>query len=56
MRLAPFFLQIRENLGKLLKVGEDKINIKAGTAEGLGWLGRKRGMAAMAAVLLEKRG
>lgn len=55
-RLSPFFREIRENLARLLKIEEDKINIKAGTAEGLGWLGKKRGMAAMAAVLLDKRG
>ncbi|MGH7772177.1 MAG: 2-C-methyl-D-erythritol 2,4-cyclodiphosphate synthase [Candidatus Binatia bacterium] len=54
-RLAPFFKEIREKLAQLLKVGEDKLNIKAVTTEGLGWVGAGRGMAAIAVVLLDKR-
>ena len=54
-RLAPFFKKIRERVAKLLKVGADKINIKAVTTEGLGWIGAGKGMAATAVVLLEKR-
>src|SRR3989338_3122560 len=45
-RLAPFFKEIRERVAKLLKVGADKINIKAVTTEGLGWIGEGKGMAA----------
>jgi 2-C-methyl-D-erythritol 2,4-cyclodiphosphate synthase len=52
-RLAPFFKEIREKLARLLKVREDRINIKAVTTEGLGWVGRGRGMAATAVVLLQ---
>ena len=54
-RLAPFFKKIRERVAKLLKVGADKINIKAVTTEGLGWIGAGKGMAATAVVLLEKK-
>lgn len=54
-RLAPFFKEIRERLAKLLKVREDKINLKAVTTEGLGWVGEGRGIAAVAVVLLQKR-
>jgi len=53
-RLAPFFKKIRERVAKLLKVGADKINIKAVTTEGLGWIGEGKGMAATAVVLLRK--
>ncbi len=53
-RLAPFFKRIRERVAKLLKVGADKINIKAVTTEGLGWIGEGKGMAATAVVLLTK--
>lgn len=53
-RLAPFFKKIRERVAKLLKVGADKINIKAATTEGLGWIGEGKGMAATAVVLLAK--
>ncbi len=52
-RLAPYFKEIREKLARLLKVREDRINIKAVTTEGLGWVGRGRGMAATAVVLLQ---
>ena len=53
-RLAPFFKKIRERVAKLLKVGADRINIKAVTTEGLGWIGAGKGMAATAVVLLTK--
>src|SRR3990172_1211496 len=51
-RLSPFFKKIRERVAKLLKVGADRINIKAVTTEGLGWIGAGKGMAATAVVLL----
>lgn len=54
-RLAPFFKQVRANVARLLGVPQAKINIKAVTTEGLGWVGRGRGMAAAAVVLLQKR-
>jgi len=54
-RLAPFFAEIRKRLSKLLKVSEGSVNVKAGTTEGLGWIGKGQGMAAMAVVLLEKK-
>jgi 2-C-methyl-D-erythritol 2,4-cyclodiphosphate synthase len=54
-RLAPFFSEMREKLAQLLEVSQDRINIKAGTAEGLGWIGRGHGIAAEAVVLLEKQ-
>ncbi len=54
-RLAPFFKKIRARVARLLKVSEERINLKAATTEGLGWIGAGRGMAATAVVLLEKR-
>ncbi len=54
-RLAPFFAEIRKRLSRLLKVSEGAVNVKAGTTEGLGWIGKGQGMAAMAVVLLEKK-
>jgi len=38
-----------------LKVSEGAVNVKAGTTEGLGWIGKGQGMAAMAVILLEKK-
>jgi 2-C-methyl-D-erythritol 2,4-cyclodiphosphate synthase len=54
-RLAPFFAEMKKNLSRLLKVAQNRINIKAVTTEGLGWMGEGRGMAAAAVVLLQKR-
>lgn len=53
-KVAPYFEAIRQRLAKLLGLRKDKINIKAVTPEGLGWLGQGRGMAATAVVLLEE--
>jgi len=54
-RLAPFVPAIRRRMAGLLEVGADRINIKAVTTEGLGWIGKGQGMAAAAVVLIEKR-
>lgn len=53
-KLSPFFRRIRQRLAGLLKLSEDRINLKAVTTEGLGWVGESRGMAATAVVLLKK--
>jgi len=37
-------------------VHAERINIKAATTEGLGWVGEGKGMAATAVVLLSKTG
>jgi 2-C-methyl-D-erythritol 2,4-cyclodiphosphate synthase len=53
-RLAPHFGAIRRRVAELLGVPQERINLKAVTTEGLGWIGAGRGMAATAVVLLEK--
>ena len=54
-RLAPHREKIRRRMASLLKIPTERINLKATTTEGLGWIGQGRGMAATAVVLLEKR-
>ncbi|RTZ90371.1 MAG: 2-C-methyl-D-erythritol 2,4-cyclodiphosphate synthase [Deltaproteobacteria bacterium] len=54
-KLARYIPAMRENLGRWLGVGPEEINIKAKTHEGIGALGRKEGIAAMAVVLLERK-
>jgi 2-C-methyl-D-erythritol 2,4-cyclodiphosphate synthase len=53
-KLAPHYAAMRENVARQLKVGVNKVNIKATTTEKLGWVGQGKGMAATAVVLLSR--
>ncbi len=53
-KLASYLPLMRRNLAVILKVSEDRINIKATTEEGLGWTGREEGMGAHAVCILEE--
>ena len=47
-KLAPYLSQMEKNLASVLEVGEERLNIKATTTEGLGFIGKKQGIAAQA--------
>jgi 2-C-methyl-D-erythritol 2,4-cyclodiphosphate synthase len=51
-KLAPHYAAIRESVARQFKVSQNKINIKATTTEKLGWIGRGKGIAATAVILL----
>jgi 2-C-methyl-D-erythritol 2,4-cyclodiphosphate synthase len=53
-RLAPFRPQMQAALASTLRLSPDRISIKATTTEGLGFSGRREGIAAYAVVLLFK--
>jgi 2-C-methyl-D-erythritol 2,4-cyclodiphosphate synthase len=53
-RLAPYRPQMQAALASILRLSPDRISIKATTTEGLGFSGRREGMAAYAVVLLFK--
>ncbi len=53
-KIAPYKAEMAENLAGALGVERDRVNVKATTEEGLGFTGDGSGMAAQAAVLLEK--
>lgn len=52
-KMAPHKLKIRENLSADMGCPLSSVNVKATTTEGLGYTGRKEGIACHAVVLLE---
>jgi 2-C-methyl-D-erythritol 2,4-cyclodiphosphate synthase len=53
-KLAPYLGAIQTSLAGVLQVSPGQISIKATTTEGLGFAGRREGLAAYAVALLEK--
>ena len=51
-KLAPLLPVMREKLAQVLDAPPDQINIKATTTEGMGFCGRKEGIAAYAVISL----
>ena len=54
-KMAPHIKAMREVLAATLGVDAGQISVKATTTERLGFAGRKEGIAAQAAVLIEQR-
>jgi len=52
--IGPFIPQMAEKIAGVLKIPAGKINIKATTSEGMGFIGEGKGIAAYAVVLLKK--
>jgi 2-C-methyl-D-erythritol 2,4-cyclodiphosphate synthase len=52
-RIGPFRAAMVGNLAAGMKVEPDLVNVKATTTEGLGFLGRREGIAASAVALLK---
>jgi 2-C-methyl-D-erythritol 2,4-cyclodiphosphate synthase len=53
--IAPRRGSLRSSLARILGVDVSAVSVKATTTEGLGFTGRKEGLAAMAVVLMERR-
>lgn len=53
-KMAPHISSMRRKLADALGIGHDRVNVKATTEEGLGFTGRKEGIAAHAVCLAEK--
>jgi 2-C-methyl-D-erythritol 2,4-cyclodiphosphate synthase len=54
-KLAPFTAAMRAALGETLGIPTERVGVKATTNEGLGFVGRGEGIAAIAVALIERR-
>lgn len=52
-KLAPHIADMRLNISAALGISVESVSVKATTVEGMGAIGRKEGIAAMAIVLVE---
>jgi 2-C-methyl-D-erythritol 2,4-cyclodiphosphate synthase len=54
-KLGPYKQAIRACLGGALGLPQERVNVKASTGEGIGFVGRGEGVAALAIASLEER-
>ena len=52
-KIAPYREEMITNIADALNIGEDRVNIKATTEEGLGFTGKGLGIASQAVALIE---
>ena len=52
IRLEKYKIKIRNNISKLLKCPKSKINIKAKSSDKIGIIGKSKGIACMASILI----
>ena len=52
-RMRPYIDQMRERIAKALEIDSSMVSVKATTEEGMGFTGRKEGIAASAICLIE---
>jgi 2-C-methyl-D-erythritol 2,4-cyclodiphosphate synthase len=55
-KLGPYRLAIRERLAQALELQVARVNVKASTGEGMGFVGRREGVAALAVASLTDGG
>jgi 2-C-methyl-D-erythritol 4-phosphate cytidylyltransferase/2-C-methyl-D-erythritol 2,4-cyclodiphosphate synthase len=54
-RVGPHRDAMRAAIGAILGIGTDRVGVKATTTEGLGFTGRREGIAAMASATIRSR-
>ncbi|MBR0231775.1 MAG: 2-C-methyl-D-erythritol 2,4-cyclodiphosphate synthase [Clostridia bacterium] len=53
-KLMPYINEMRHNIARVLDVSPGAVSVKATTEEGLGFSGRKEGIAAMAVAVIDE--
>ena len=53
-KLSPLLVKIKHSVSSCLKIEENQLNIKATTSERMGFIGKEKGIACYAVVLIEK--
>lgn len=56
VRISPHRAAIRANLGAVLQLPGDAVSVKATSTDGLGFVGRDEGIAALATACMERSG
>jgi 2-C-methyl-D-erythritol 2,4-cyclodiphosphate synthase len=51
--MAPHIPLMRQRLADALGIGPDHVSVKGKSNEGMGWIGRGEGIAAIAVVLID---
>jgi 2-C-methyl-D-erythritol 2,4-cyclodiphosphate synthase len=54
-RIGPYKNRMRAKIARALQVPVDRVNVKAKTNEGMGFVGRREGLAALAVCAVEKK-
>jgi 2-C-methyl-D-erythritol 2,4-cyclodiphosphate synthase len=54
-KINPYRAEMQHSLAHTMKIDPDRISVKATTAEGLGFIGKGDGMAAMSVALLKAK-
>ncbi len=55
-RIAPHVEEMRRRLGDVLRIGAGAVSVKGKTNEGMGWIGRREGVAVHAVALIDSIG
>jgi 2-C-methyl-D-erythritol 2,4-cyclodiphosphate synthase len=53
-RLAPLITQMKSKVAKALSIDDSLVSVKVTSTDGLGFVGRREGLAAIAVALIEK--